>query len=174
LPRKCRQSRMLAFRPASGAAHGANLDLPMLWKAVQWYSVLEGERDSRTRRSADVCIIDRKDFFIRRGIEIPIVATGATFIWGVWVSVSRESILRIDELWDATVIENEPPKFGWLSNHISEYPDTLNLKALVHLRTGNKRPSIELEPTDHPLAIEQRVGISLERVEEIAARSLQH
>jgi hypothetical protein len=30
------------------------------------------------------------------------------------------------------------------------------------------RPFIELEPTDHPLAIEQRTGISWERVREIA------
>lgn len=28
-------------------------------------------------------------------------------------------------------------------------------------------PYVELEPTDHPLAIEQRNGITLERVKEI-------
>jgi hypothetical protein len=93
---------------------------------------------------------------------------------GVWVSVSRESFKRIVEIWSADVVKNEPPKFGWLCNNISEYPDTLNLKTLVHLRTGNKRPSIELEPSDHPLAVEQREGISIARVEEIAARSRAH
>jgi hypothetical protein len=40
----------------------------------------------------------------------------------------------------------------------------------VHLRSGGRRPAIELEPTDHPLAIEQREGISIARVEEIAAQ----
>jgi hypothetical protein len=30
------------------------------------------------------------------------------------------------------------------------------------------RPYVELELTDHPLAIEQRTGISIERVQEIA------
>jgi hypothetical protein len=140
----------------------------------QWYSIPEEERDSRSRLSADVCVIDRQDFFIRACIEIPIIATDATFIWGVWVSVSRESFLRIDELWDATELDDEAPKFGWLCNSISEYPETFALKTLVHLRTGNKRPAIELEPTDHPLAVEQREGISITRVEEIAARSRAH
>lgn len=30
------------------------------------------------------------------------------------------------------------------------------------------RPFIELEPTDHPLAVEQRTGITQDRVREIA------
>jgi hypothetical protein len=140
----------------------------------QWFSVPEAERDTRTRLSADACIDDREDFFVRGCIEIPVVGTNELFIWGVWVSVSRESFVRINELWDATDVEDDPPKFGWLCNSISEYPETLLLKTLVHLRSGNKRPSIELEPTDHPLAIEQRQGISIARVEEIAARSRQH
>jgi len=63
----------------------------------------------------------------------------------------------------------------WLCNNISLYPTTLNLKTHLHLRGGNKRPSIELEPTDHPLAIDQRQGISIKRVEEIAtALSIRH
>ena len=140
----------------------------------QWFTVPEAEREARTRRSSDVCIIDREDFFVRGCVEIPVVGMSETFIWGVWVSVSRESFIRIHELWDAVVIENEPPKFGWLCNNISEYPNTLGLKTLLHLRTGNKRPAIELEPTDHPLAVEQRDGMSIERVEEIAALSRRH
>ena len=50
------------------------------------------------------------------------------------------------------------------------YPDTLNLKTRVHLRDDGVRPSIELEPTEHPLAIEQRDGITAERVAELYAR----
>ncbi|MGL9623950.1 DUF2199 domain-containing protein [Bradyrhizobium sp. U531] len=40
------------------------------------------------------------------------------------------------------------------------YPRTENLKTRLHLRNGF-RPYIELEPTDHPLALEQRLGISV-------------
>jgi hypothetical protein len=48
------------------------------------------------------------------------------------------------------------------------YPETLNLKTNVYTQPVGVRPFIELEPTDHPLAIEQRTGISWERVQEIA------
>ena len=40
----------------------------------------------------------------------------------------------------------------------------------VHLRDDGVRPYIELEPTDHPLAVEQRSnGITVDRVAEILA-----
>ena len=39
----------------------------------------------------------------------------------------------------------------------------------VHLRDHGVRPFIELEPTDHPLALEQRNGISVDRAAEIYA-----
>ena len=43
----------------------------------------------------------------------------------------------------------------------------MNLKTQVHLRNGHIRPLSELEPTDHPLAIEQRAGITVQRVVEL-------
>ena len=49
------------------------------------------------------------------------------------------------------------------------YPSTENLKTRVHLRDDGARPYIELEPTDHPLAVEQRNGITADRVAEIYA-----
>jgi hypothetical protein len=140
-----------------------------------WVQIPEAERQSRGRLDSDVCIIDNEDIFIRGCLEIPIIGKDDKFVWGVWTSVSRKSFERISELWAAPVIANEPPKFGWLCNNISVYPPTLNLKTNLHLRGGGKRPFIELEPTDHPLAIEQRQGVSIKRVEEIAAAlSQQH
>jgi hypothetical protein len=38
---------------------------------------------------------------------------------------------------------------------------------MVHIRDNGIRPYIELQPTDHPLAIEQRNGITVERVAEL-------
>ncbi len=49
---------------------------------------------------------------------------------------------------------------------------TLNLKTHVHSRPVGERPYVELEPTDHPLAVEQRTGITVDRVREIAAAVL--
>jgi hypothetical protein len=45
----------------------------------------------------------------------------------------------------------------------------MNLKTRVHLRDDGLRPFLELEPTQHPLAVEQRDGITAERVAELYA-----
>lgn len=46
------------------------------------------------------------------------------------------------------------PFFGWLNAYLKPYPETMDLKTRVHLRDGGIRPFIELQPTDHPLAVE--------------------
>ena len=77
-------------------------------------------------------------------------------------------IKRACKLWEKPGRETEPPYFGWLSTALPGYPSTLNLKTNVHTRQVGRRPRVELEPTDHPLAVEQRQGITLSRVQEIA------
>ena len=51
---------------------------------------------------------------------------------------------------------------------LSLYPDTLHLKTHVHTRPLGQRPFVELEPTDHPLVVEQQEGITMARVREMA------
>jgi len=149
------------------------LQLDIAFRAPDyWFAIPEDEREKRGRLDSDVCFID-KDIFVRGVVEIPVLDLNDYFRWGTWVAVSPESFKRMLDLWTAPVIENEPPKFGWLCNDISIYPETFHLKTYVHLQGGNKRPSIEIEPTDHPLAIEQRDGITIARVKEILAASHQ-
>ena len=101
-------------------------------------SAMRGKLDS------DVCIIEGKDIFVRGCLEIPIIGHKDCFIWGVWVSVSEASFARILELWDAPVVENEPPKFGWLCNNISLYPTTLNLKTTCTCVVATSGPRLSL------------------------------
>jgi hypothetical protein len=85
------------------------------------------------------------------------------------VSLSRDSFTRAQSLWSTAGREREEPYFGWLSTELPLYqPPTLMLKTHVHTQPVGERPLIELEPTDHPLAVEQRAGITLARVQEIA------
>ncbi|MGV9567688.1 DUF2199 domain-containing protein [Streptomyces sp. NPDC003480] len=57
--------------------------------------------------------------------------------------------------------ETEKPYFGWLTTDLSVYSTTtLNLKTHVPTRPVGERPRVELEPTDHPLAVEQHTGIT--------------
>jgi hypothetical protein len=130
------------------------------------------ERSARCYLTSDVCVIDAKEFFIRGCLEIPVADGPRPFVWGVWVSLSEKSFKRVVELWDYDGREKEQPFFGWLCTRLPLYPDTGLLKTNVHLRSANQRPSIELEQTDHPLAIEQRDGITMARVREIAAALL--
>jgi len=131
---------------------------------IQYLEIPEEERPERCELTSDTCVIDAKWFFVRGCIEIPVYGVNDPFIWGVWVSLSEQSFNRFLELYDVENREDEAPFFGWLCTHIADYPDTINLKTMVHLRNEGLRPYIELEPTDHPLAREQRDGIEMARV----------
>ena len=121
----------------------------------------------RVDLGTDDCVIDGKEFFIRGCLEIPIIGMSESFVWGVWVSLSRKNFEKFVELYDAEGRENEEPFFGWLCSVPPGYPDIEFVKTMVHLRPIPTRPYIELEPTDHPLALEQRNGITIDRVKEI-------
>jgi hypothetical protein len=138
-----------------------------------WWDLPENERDSRCELSSDQCVIDGKFFFLKGLIEIPVIETPDKFNWAAWVSVSEASFRRASELWHRPGRETEPPFFGWLNTALPIYPDTINLKTMVHTRPVGQRPFIELEPTDHPLALEQREGVTLGRIQEIG-ETLRH
>ncbi|MEU0658236.1 DUF2199 domain-containing protein [Streptomyces lavendulocolor] len=119
--------------------------------------------------SSDQCVIKAQHYFVKGLIEIPVIDSDEMFSWGVWVSLSRENFSRAADLWDTPGRESEKPYFGWLSTELPLYsPSTINLKTHVHTRPIGERPLVELEPTDHPLAVEQRTGITLDRVRDIA------
>ncbi len=89
------------------------------------------------------------------------------FIWGVWVSLSEDNFKKYLKYSDQEKRSCIEPFGAWLDAWLKPYPDTRNLKATIHLRDHSIRPFIELESTDHPLAIEQREGISLKRAAEL-------
>jgi hypothetical protein len=134
-----------------------------------YWDIPEGERDSRVEVDRDFCVIDGKHFFVRGRLEIPVIDSDEVFAWDVWVSQSEKNFNRTIKLMDTEGRESEPPYFGWLSNNLHLYPDTTNLKTQVHTQPVGFVPTIELEPTEHPLVVEQGNGITLARVKEIAA-----
>jgi hypothetical protein len=118
--------------------------------------------------TSDQCVIGGEHLFVKGLIEIPVIG-GDVFSWAAWVSLSPQNFFRMSDLWETSGREQEPPYFGWLATELYLYePSTLNLKTNVHTRPVGERPFIELEPTDHPLAVEQRTGITPERVQWIA------
>lgn len=133
-----------------------------------YYAVPEGERAARCDFSEDVGTIDGEQFFLRGCLELPVHGEPEPFVWGVWVSQSAASMRQIGESWERPGREHDPPTFGWLCNRLPGYPDTSLLKTMAHTRPVGERPWIELEPTEHPLSLEQRFGISPRRARELA------
>jgi hypothetical protein len=137
---------------------------------VQYLVVPEAERATRCSLGSDECVIDGELFFVRGCLEIPVVGTQDVLSWGAWVSLSEDNFKVFLGFYEEPARSQVGPFFGWLCSSIPSYPDTMNLKTMVHLRDDGMRPFIELEPTEHPLALEQRNGISYERVAELYER----
>jgi hypothetical protein len=140
-------------------AFGFDYPLPLL-------TIPEGERSERVSLTSDTCIIDEAEFYIRARLEIPVHGYEEPMSWGVWVSLSPANFARFEELADEPGREAHGPWFGWLCSAMPGYPDSL-LKTLVHLQPVPMRPLVELEPTGHPLAVEQREGITELRARQI-------
>ena len=130
-----------------------------------WWSVPQAERASRLVLTSDTCILDNEHYLIRGVIEIPLVDDEGHWGIGAWVTQKRENFQTYLDNWESDQIG---PFFGWLNTRIACYePDTSSLKTMAHFRGGTKRPAIILEPTDHPLAVDQRSGITLAKAWEM-------
>ena len=136
-----------------------------------WFEVPESEREKRSTflNEGELCQIDQH-CFVKGNVQLPIRDSKDMFAWTVWVSLSPVNFQRALQLWDRDERTCEPPYFGWLSTALPGYPEsTVNLKTHLHFAKPGDRSRIELEPTNHPLAVEQREGITMNRVKEFAA-----
>lgn len=133
------------------------IDAP--WRAL----VAAEEFDRRVELTADQCVIDGNTFFIRGHIEIPIHGNPSPLSFSVWSSLSEKSFHHMNERWDEPDRVGDGPYFGWLSTPIWIYPDTIHLKLAVRPRPPGLTPLFDVQSDGHPLAMDQRNGISLER-----------
>jgi len=145
--------------------------VPLDW-ATDAPDYWDGGRTDDDWLSEDLCMwtddAGNRSYFIRGVLPIPIPETGEDLMYGVWSSLSERSFRRAYDLWDDPGRIHEPPYFGWLSNSLLGYPETLNLPLDVVVEEAEMRPSLMLHDGDHPLIEEQRRGISIARVLEIA------
>ena len=143
-------------------------DFPHIGSAAPYYWSEKFKADPACFLTEDLCVINNEDFFVRGCIEIPVHDHPEPFSWGVWVTHKKENFEIYRENPDSADIG---PFFGWLSTQIDYYPiSTINLQTKAFYQGGGLRPSIILRESDHPLAIHQRTGISLQEVWQIAHR----
>jgi hypothetical protein len=148
------------------------IDHPGLWPAERLgerapNSAVYGRTDVL---SPDFCVIGGQDYFVRCVLRLPIAGVKEQmFSYGVWSSLSEANFKLYVDSFDSPRQGELGPWFGWFSNSLKGYPETASLKCYVHPQNDGQRPSLELEPTDHPLAVEQREGVTLDRLFDIFA-----
>jgi hypothetical protein len=130
--------------------------------------VPEDERSARAKISDDLCSLDGEHFFVRSVLYLPILQTESSFGFGVWGSLAEKNFRTyVDEF------DNPTPEFGpffsWLCSSLPPYEATAGLKAELDFQPNNQRPLIHLHESDHPLAIAQREGITIDNIEKIYA-----
>jgi hypothetical protein len=159
--------------PCCGLKHAGLFDL-VVPKPDYWLGA--DRRDNREILGAnniwteDFCVINGDDYFLRAVLTLPIKGIAdAQFAYGVWTTLSKANFDLYVRTFDSGMQGHLGPWFGWLSNRLAGYPETLSLKCSVQPRDDRRRPAITLEPTEHPLSLEQRDGITLDRLFEIYA-----
>lgn len=138
------------------------------WSCPADYSEIpEAERADRVELTDDTCVIDQQYFYLRGTLEIPVIDASESLIFGAWVCVTKASFDQYLQVKRTDKWQDEAPLLGLLCTSIKGYPETLDLKTEVHFRGPDIRPTIELEPTDHPLAVQQREGVFMNSLQEI-------
>jgi len=135
------------------------------------------ELEMRLVLTRDQCVIDGTAFYLRGRVVVPVIGLEEPFIWGVWAEVSPKNFVRTHELWNQPGREREPQYPGWLDTdlpiydmtHDTTHGTTVNLEVGVQTQVVGRRPHFAIVSARHPLAVEQREGITLERVKQIAA-----
>jgi hypothetical protein len=160
--------------PCCGMRHAGLFDLacgkPEFWQGSEEKSPNSVVRTSDNILTEDFCVLGGEYFFVRCVLQLPVVgASDIYFGFGVWATLSKRNFNIYLDTFDSGHQGDLGPWFGWFSNRLKGYPDTLKSKCHVAPREGRNRPYIELESTSHPLAIEQREGITFDRLLEIYA-----
>ncbi|HEX6536076.1 MAG TPA: DUF2199 domain-containing protein [Gemmatimonadaceae bacterium] len=129
-----------------------------------YFAVPRDEREARVTFTPDLADIDRASWFVRGVLEVPIVGEPQPFGWGIWVQVSEDAFARYADASrngaDATL-----PSFpGRVGTQLPGYPRTLGVGVEVIPSREGYRPTFIVTEESHPLAVEQRGGIPMERV----------
>ncbi|HEU4825042.1 MAG TPA: DUF2199 domain-containing protein [Dongiaceae bacterium] len=130
-----------------------------------WQEAYRADTTGTSRINDDLCMIERRDYFIRCILEVPILEVEEPFLWGVWVSQSERNFQDYADSFHDTP---ERRTFGYFANRLPGYPDTLSLHTQVNWQRGRGRPIVELEPADHPLYRDWSEGIGWARAAELA------
>ncbi|MDB4963465.1 MAG: hypothetical protein JWP01_3464 [Myxococcales bacterium] len=123
--------------------------------------VPEAERAARVVWTPDTCEIDDDRFFVRAILDVAVADHPEPLGFNLWVAVHREDFATYLESFESADLA---PVRATLATELTCYPlSALGLATTVVFRGGGQRPRVTLDPTDHPLAVDQRTGIPLSK-----------
>lgn len=123
----------------------------------------DDERNSNVQESNDLCVIRGEHYYVRSTLPLPVHGSDIPYRLGVWAETSEAAFRRICELWRDDDQVHEPPFEVTLANSIPSVLETRGLAALLHLTGPKTRPEIFIAASGHPIADQQRNGISVHR-----------
>ena len=91
-------------------------------------------------------------------------------MWGVWVSLSKESYTHYFEHFDDPDLEHR--YFGWFCNYLPYYESTYALATDVIPQDDNQRPKLALHECEHELFSDFINGISITKAQQIAEEAM--
>jgi hypothetical protein len=101
---------------------------------------------------------------VRAVLEIPIIGQSETLEWGVWGSLSETSFERYVQSFDDPDQSKIGALFSWFSSSLPGYAFEESLRCSLLPQDNRQRPHVVFHPDDtHPLALDKKNGISLER-----------
>lgn len=135
----------------------------------QYWLGLTPEQQSQGKIDQDLCATFDGHSFVRCALRLPLTdGPERTLEFGPWSSLSEKNFWRYVETFQDPEQSKIGDTFGWLSNEIKGFPASLNLSCRVEPQDNNQRPLILVDPSDHPLSVAQRAGISFEQALRIA------
>lgn len=133
-------------------------------KRPDYWLTLTPEQQAEGKADDGLCVTPDGHFFVRCVLVIPLLdGPERTLEFGPWSSLSEDNFWRYVGTFKDPDQSELGDMSGWLSNEVRGFPGSLNLKCRVCPQDNDQRPLVQLEPTDHPLAVAQREGISFAR-----------
>ncbi len=134
-------------------------------KVPDYYLNLPREKQVVSQVSEDFCIIDhgdQVDHFIRTVIAIPVIGIDQKLDYGLWVSLSERNFKHYYDHFNGD--STDARYFGYISNRLPGYPNTLLLKTDVVCGGTGERPHLvpHRDRDNHPFVDAFYQGVTLD------------
>ena len=151
----------------------------LAFSTPHYYNTLSLEdKQTLAEINSDFCIInhgDQVDRFVRCVLIQKINGVCQNLEYGVWISLSQESFKDYQDHFHLE--DYEATYFGWLSNRIPEYQDTLSVRTFIKTRGDGQRPIVlvqEKNDFNNPFVKDYFEGISEEEALRRVAMLMRH